>query len=136
MFKYFEHTADVGIRVTGDSLNALFEDAARALFALIVNELDSVKTTSARQFELTATDHDMLLRDWLAELLYAFDAEGMLFSRFEIAIHENSLSATAHGELYDEVRHELQCEVKAVTYHGLAVEKAGNGWQAEVIVDI
>ena len=35
-----------------------------------------------------------------------------------------------------DLRHELDMEIKAITYHGLKVERDGDGWLAEVIVDI
>ncbi|MCD4727020.1 MAG: archease, partial [Pirellulales bacterium] len=33
-------------------------------------------------------------------------------------------------------RHEIDVEVKAITWHELKVEKCEGGWMAEVIVDI
>ena len=136
MFEFFDHTADVGIRIEADSLNGLFEEAGRGLFALIVNDLASVRAEQTRQLELSCDDRELLLRDWLAELLYTFDAEQLLLSQFDVTIDDGKLSATAHGEPFDDQRHDLQCEIKAVTYHGLAVRQSGNRWQAEVIVDI
>ena len=44
--------------------------------------------------------------------------------------------ATAQGETLDERRHVLEHEVKAITYHGLRVEKTNGDWIAEVILDI
>src|SRR5206468_11251850 len=79
---------------------------------------------------------EYLLLDWLKALLYHFDAEHMLFRRFEVRVGEAGLEGRAWGEPLDRSRHELSHEVKAITYHGLRVEQTADGWEAEVIVDI
>jgi SHS2 domain-containing protein len=79
---------------------------------------------------------DFLLVDWLNELLFAFDSQKLLLCRFRVVCDENRLDATAEGEVFDAKRHHLEHEVKAITYHGLKVERSGNVWLAEVIVDI
>ena len=79
---------------------------------------------------------DYLLFDWLKELLYYFDSEHLLFSRFQVQVTEDGLTGTAWGEPVDRDRHPLSHEVKAITYHGLRVDAESTGWLAEVIVDI
>jgi len=79
---------------------------------------------------------DELLFDWLNEILYAFESERLLLSEFDVSIDEAGLKATARGEPADESRHRLEHEVKAITYHGLKVERTPDGYLAEVIVDI
>ena len=59
-----------------------------------------------------------------------------LFGRFEVIVGESGLKATAWGEPMDPARHVLSHEVKAITYHGLGVERDGDDWIAEFIVDI
>jgi SHS2 domain-containing protein len=82
------------------------------------------------------TEADYLLFDWLNELLYAFESDRMLFARFEVRPDETGLNADAWGEPADPARHELEHEVKAITYHRLRVERTPDGWLAELIVDI
>jgi SHS2 domain-containing protein len=77
-----------------------------------------------------------LLFDWLNELLYAFESEKLLLSEFEIVIGEQEVQAICRGEPMDSARHEMDHEVKAITYHGLRVQQMTEGWEAEVIVDI
>jgi SHS2 domain-containing protein len=69
-------------------------------------------------------------------LLYLFESKRFLAREFEAAVEESRVSATVRGETYDPARHILAHEVKAVTYHGLTVEQASDGWRAEVILDI
>ena len=136
MFETFEHTADIGIRARSGTLNGLFEDSAKGLFSVILTNLDSVRCVQKTTIELAGNRRDDLLFDWLAELLYTFETRRVLFGRFEVRLSESGLSAVAWGEVLDAGRHELDMEVKAVTYHGLKVEPEGEGWLAEVIVDL
>ena len=136
MYETFEHTADLGLRVRAGHLNGLFEDAARALFSVIVVNSDSIELVQEVPIRLSAGRLDDLLFDWLAELLYLCDARHLLFRQFQVEVRDNQLTAVARGEPIDRSRHELDMEVKAITYHGLKVERDGDGWLAEVIVDL
>jgi SHS2 domain-containing protein len=136
MFETFDHTADLGLRVKSPDLNTLFVEAATALFSTIVEHLATVAPNQAVVVELPKDDPEYLLFDWLKTLLYHFDAEHVLFARFEVKIDDTGLKGTAWGEPLDRSRHELGHEVKAITYHGLRVEKTADGYLAEVIVDI
>ena len=136
MYETFDHTADLGLRVRAPDLGTLFAEAGMALTACLVENPAAVRHEVALDVKLPADDLEFLLFDWLKALLYRFDAEKTLFSRFEVKVSEAGLEATAWGEQLDESRHELAHEVKAITYHGLKVEPYADGWQAEVIVDI
>ena len=136
MFELFEHTADLGLRVTASSLEELLTEAAQGLLAMLVANPDAIRPVQEKSFHLTAEDSSYLLFDWLSELLYAFEADKLLFSAFELKLNNNELSAICRGEPMDPSRHQMEHEVKAITYHGLKVAQTGNGWQAEVIVDI
>ena len=136
MYETFEHTADLGLRVRAPDLDTLFVEAARGLFSIIVEDLDSVQPREQLDVRLAAEERDFLLFDWLRQLLAHFDARHVLFSRFTVHVDDSGLTGTAWGEPLDRDRHELDHEVKALTYHGLRVEPADGGWLAELIVDI
>jgi SHS2 domain-containing protein len=136
MYETFEHTADLGLRSRAPDLNTLFAEAGRALFAAIIEDLDAVEPRQQVEVQVAGDDREFLLFDWLKELLYRFDAEHLLLSQFEVRVDESGLRGTARGEPLDPARHALGHEVKAITYHGLRVEREGDGWLAEVIVDI
>ena len=118
------------------SLPDLFSEAARALFSLIVTNLDAVQTVETVEVRLPADDVEYLFFDWLNELLFTFETRRILFSEFQVAISDDGLVGTGCGETLDADRHEADHEVKAITYHGLLVEKQTDGWLAEFIVDI
>ena len=139
-YEFFEHTADLGLRIRAEKLTTLFEEAACALFSAIVMNFEDVRPVDEVTFELEADRHDDLLRDWLGELLYAFHADHRLFATFDVQLDvhldANRLKAVARGEPIDPTRHEIDAEIKAVTYHGLKVQREQSGWLAEVIVDL
>jgi SHS2 domain-containing protein len=136
MHEFFEHTADLGLRIRAPDADALFAEAAQALFSAIVEDLGTVRPEQRVEVELAGDDREYLLFDWLKELLYRFDVEHLLFSRFEVLVTDAGLRGTAWGEPLDRAHHELAHEVKAITYHGLKVEQTEDGWLAEIIVDI
>ena len=136
MYELFEHTADLGLRMRSGSLDELFAEAGRALFSVIVANFESVEPVQELAFRVEGSRRDDLLFDWLAELLYTFDTRRVLLCDFRVRVEEQGLQATARGEPFAPDRHELDMEVKAITYHGLKVEQDGEGWLAEVIVDL
>jgi SHS2 domain-containing protein len=136
MYEIFEHTADFGIRARAENLNDLFADAARGLFSLIVANLDSVVAVEQVQIQLVGDNRDELLHDWLAELLYIYSVRRLVMADFDVKVTSTGLSATVRGEPIDPSRHEIEVEVKAITWHALKVEKNFDGWLAEVIVDV
>jgi len=135
VYEFFDHTADLGLRVRSPTLPRLFEEAALALFAAIVEEPPRGGPI-AREFSIAGTRNDHLLFDWLTELLWRFESEHVVFGEFEVELVAEGLRARARGAALDESRQRLLHEVKAVTYHGLRVERIGQEWLAEAIVDI
>lgn len=136
MFELFEHTADLGLRVRAPDSESLFAEAGKALFAAILDNPDDVRPSREAAMRIAGTDKEYLLFDWLNELLYRFEADRLVFARFEVRFIEDGLDGRAWGEPLDPARHRLAREVKAITYHGLKVVSGPDGWLAEVIVDI
>jgi SHS2 domain-containing protein len=136
MYEFFEHTADLGLRIRAADLPALFSEAGRALFAAIVEDIDSIRPQQSAELRLPPQENELLFFDWLSELLYRFEVNHLVFGQFQVKIDENGLLAQLHGEPFDASRHIPLHEVKAITYHGLRVDKQSDGWLAEVIVDI
>lgn len=142
-FETFEHTADLGLRITAATLPELYAEAGMALFSVLVEELGSVRAIEKVDFHVDiAKDfseeewRENLLVDWLGELLFSFETEHRLFSKFKVRIGEKGLDAEAWGEKVDPARHELDIDIKAITYHQLFVREIGGHFEAEVIVDL
>ena len=135
-----EHTADVGLEVEARTLGELFADAAAGLCDT-VTEGSRVEPRLRRETSLAAPALDLLLVEWLEELLFRLDAHGELYSRHAVRVSEEAtgcaLVATSEGEAFDPARHPVKVQVKAVTYHALEVARsASGGWRATVLFDI
>jgi SHS2 domain-containing protein len=137
-FEVFEHTADVGLRVEAESLEELFVAGGRGVFSLVVENPEAIEPRQAVRIELESEDLLGLFVDWLRELIYRFETEHLLLSDFRVQVSADSrkLTAECRGEKADWSRHLPDNELKAVTYHGLRVERTADGWEAEVIFDI
>ena len=134
-FEIIDHTADVGIIAYGADMNEAFANAAKGLFSLIT-ELDDVEEVVYRDIELTAPDQESLLVEWLNELIYLFDAENIIFKRFDITqLSQTHLKARSYGHKVDSSKHKLKTGVKAATYHMLKIDKS-NGGKVQVLFDI
>jgi SHS2 domain-containing protein len=136
MYELFEHTADMGLRVKAADLESLFSEAAEGLFSIMAEEPPAGERSRRHSFELRGGSREELFFDWLNELLYTFHAEKELLREFEVRIDGMRLEATAIGSPIDLAVSAHLREVKAITYHGLKVERTDDGWLAEVVVDI
>ena len=136
-FEFFDHTADIGVRVYGNSLAELFENAARAMYEAL-GQLHKPESNRQESVELQAESAEDLLHDWLADLLYEIEVNHVLYDDFEI--HEltpHRLKATLRGGPIDFTRSQTNEEIKAVTYHQLRVEsQSGDSWRAVVVFDV
>jgi SHS2 domain-containing protein len=134
----FEHTADVGLRVRGDDLDDLFRTAAEGVFDYIVANRDAVRVVATEVVALRGDDPAELLVAWLNELIFRSETQHRLYTQFDVHLDVvgRSLTAEIGGEPIDRGRHILDHEVKAVTHHGLTLEREGEGWVAELILDI
>lgn len=136
VFEVIEHTADIGVRAFGTTETEAFQNAAVGMFSLIA-ELDQVTDSTCFKITVTAEDRETLLVEWLNELLFIHDSQGVLLKRFQItSLDETSLEGMAYGETIDRRRHELIADIKAATYHMLRVNQTPDGWTAEVIFDV
>jgi SHS2 domain-containing protein len=136
-YREIEHTADAGFELEAPDLGSAFELSAAAMFDLIC-DLDSVGSIVRRTVGASARDGDLeaLMVRWLSELLYLVAAEGLLLSEFEVReFADGRMRAEVAGEPLDLTRHAIKTDVKAVTYHELAVEQTDGGWRVRVIFD-
>jgi SHS2 domain-containing protein len=127
-YRWFEHTAELGLEVQAASEEEVFLEAMRGLAELLDGGPGKPET---REIRLEARDRGGLLVGWLEELLFLADAEGFVPEEADLAVRGTSIQATVHGRLTGP-----RPLVKAVTYHGLELEPAGDGWRAKVVLDV
>jgi SHS2 domain-containing protein len=143
IYEFNPHTADIGIRVKGKTLAGLFQNAGFALFDIMA-DIKKIKPITREKIEITADDTEELMNFWLSLLLKQYTINNHLLCSFKIkSITGTKLTAVVKGEEYNQSKHSIMKEIKAVTFHGLSVKKiddavpAGRqGWQAEIIFDV
>jgi SHS2 domain-containing protein len=137
-YQLIEHTADIGIIVTGKDLKALFTNAASAAFDIVAEKRKAKTKKSTKTFytvKQVAQDREELLVNWLNELLFLSATKEIIFDDFQIKkLTSQCLEARVAGRLSADYR--FKAEVKAATYHELKIEKRASGWQARVIFDL
>jgi SHS2 domain-containing protein len=132
----FEHEADVGLRIRAADGPGLFAEAGRALFDLVC-DLGAVRERRSWELRGEAEEIGGLLVGWLNDLVYLFEGEGAVCSRFAFpAWSETAYEGVAYGEPADPERHDPRDLVKAATYHGLDVRRTAEGYEAAVILDV
>ncbi len=130
--------ADVAFEATGKNLEKLFESSALAVTNTMVKDLKSVKQKVTRNIKVVDDNVEMLLFNFLQEIIFYKDAELLLFSKFDVGIESKKwkLKAKSYGEKINLKKHELLVDVKAVSLHNFKVEKTRTGWKADVILDV
>jgi SHS2 domain-containing protein len=131
--------ADTAFTVKAKTLPKLFSNAAYALM-LTMADIDKIQPRTARTINIRNAKIDLLLFDFLNELLIYKDNESLLFSKFQIDIQNKNniyyLNACIKGEQADQVKHKIKIDVKAITMHMFKVEKTQEGYEARIVVDI
>ena len=141
-YEIIEHTADVGIKVFGRTLRELFEHAAAGMFAIVggkENYIPEETLTSKKpiRIEKNIESFEELLVEFLSEILYISNKKKILFKKFNILeLDKSGLIANAFGVEMDPSKYPFKTEIKAVTFHGLKIEKQEDGLTCTIIFDI
>ncbi len=136
-FDLVEHTADVGIRAWGDTLEEMLENAAAAMFSLTA-DIDRLEERAEESVKAEADTPEDLLVGWLEELLYLAEAKRLALRRARVDMLEPGwrVRGRAFGCGLEECRSVLRGEIKGVTYHRLELAREGSGWRCQVIFDV
>jgi SHS2 domain-containing protein len=131
-YRLLSHTADLALEVWGADLEELFANAARGMFAQMV-EVADMPVTVQRVIDLTAGDDESLLVAWLSELLYLRETRREAYGSFTVTFPApGSLHGLARGAPWQT----FDRPVKAVTYHGLAITHERSGFCATIVLDV
>lgn len=141
-YKFLEDlaTADIAFEANGKTLEELFIQAALATTNVMVRNLKKIEGKEKREVRVEADQLDMLLFNFLQEIIFYKDAEQLIFGRYGVKIDKKDsgfkLTAEIFGEKLDMMKHDLIVDVKAVTLHQFEVKKTEEGWRVRVILDI
>lgn len=141
-YRFFEEkfTADIGFEAFGEKVETCMAAAGEAVMNVMVSDLGTIRSQEKRSIDISSESLEMLLFDFLQELIFYKDAEQLLLRVHEIRIEQDKggyrLRAEALGEVLDRQCHELIVDVKAVTLHEFELKQTTEGWRAVVVLDI
>lgn len=133
-YEILEHTADVGLRARGEDLARTIENAVRALAEII--GVWRPGDGERMPIEVESGDAGGLLVDWLSEILYLHETRNAAIAGIEVTSADERRAEGSVTLVPLRAAPEEGVQVKAITYHQLKVEQTGNGWLAEVYVDV
>jgi len=123
-YEYLDHTADLGLRATGATPQEALSEGAQAMLDAMA-DTTKIRETQTFEQQCRASDVAALFVEWLNELLYQREVNGVLFASAhvtELRQEEDStwvLRGIAKGEPLDPHCHEVHTEIKGATYYGL-----------------
>jgi len=135
-FETFEHGADIGVRGRGKTRAEAFENGARAMAALMVEDLDTVRPETCAEIACDSYDEGGLFTAWLNAVLARGDMLGLLFRDFQVKFDGLRINGKAFGEAFDPTRHARGVEVKGATFTELSVAEENGTWVAQCVVDV
>lgn len=88
-------TSDTAFIAYGRTLSELFENAALATFAVMI-DLKKFRAKETRVVEVTGHDLMALMFNWINELLVYVDSENLAFSKFDVKVDERAINSSFH----------------------------------------
>jgi SHS2 domain-containing protein len=133
-FELLEHTADIGLRVRGQTIQQVFENAIQGLLEIL--GAHGVRRGRGHRVvvPLDAGDPGGTLVDLLNEVIYLIDRDHARIAEVEVA--SNGPSVVAHLDWAPSTEPLPGTELKAATYHQLTVEQTDAGYEATVFFDV
>ena len=135
-YRTFNRSSDLAVKIFGKTQAELFANSAFALFDIMTD----VKTIDLRDrlpLEVEGADRDDLMVNWMRELLYLYQRSGYLLTEFQVhEVKDNYIRGEVRGEKFDPDRHEIKREIRAVGPHHGRMEKTGDQWTAQVVLEL
>jgi len=139
-YEIIDHTADIGIDINGRIIQDIFIHSAEGMFAIMTGNSSIIaREDFSGKIKLNAEDLEDLLVAWLNELLYISETKWVVLTGFNIKkLSNHHIEADIEGTKIHRTNLKIEKEIKAVTYHQLAIEKDSETglWRARVIFDI
>jgi len=130
-YREVAHTADWELEVWAADLPGLLQQAALGMYALAGVRLQPGPRRTC-SLTLQGLDDEDLLVKFLSELLYLGNQQGLAFDTFNLYMDSGSLNARLGGAPIAS----QDKEIKAVTYHQLAIRRGPHGLAANVVFDV
>ena len=139
-YKFFDHTADIAVEVSGQTLEELFLSSAAAWKETVIEQKE-FNGSDSKNISIISESLEILLVQFLSELNYfLLTKEWLMNSIEELKIKEQNdryhLNAKIYGEEYDSEKHFLKVEIKAVTFHQMEIKRKKNEFSTSIVFDV
>ena len=138
-YKFVDHTADVAVDIEADSMEELFMVSAQAWKETLF-ENNIIEEKEEQKIKITENDLELLLVKFLDELNFLFQTKRWICSFVkEISFQKNnawSLSGLLSGEKFNEGKHPVSLEIKAVTFHQMEIKNIHGRYTTRIVFDI
>lgn len=135
-YRTFKRSSDLAVKIFGKSQAELFANSGFALFDLLT-QIDKIEMHERLTLEVEGADRDDLMVNWMRELLYLYQGSGYMLKEFVVQeVKDNHIRGEVSGEKFDPDRHEIQREIRAVVSHQSRMEKTGDQWTAQVVLEL
>ena len=137
-FETFEHSADIGIRGFGPSIEDVFVQAAKAMFSYMyeIEKIQEISNCNTQEIEIHIREEDLvsMFIKWLNRLLSEADIHSLVFYDFKVKIEDNNLYGIAIG--VPNKGFDVGCEVKGATYAEAKVLNKNGLWIGQCVIDV
>ena len=130
-YRELEHTADWELEVWAPDMHGLMEESAHGMYALMGTELEPYPVVE-KEISLRILDNESLLVDFLNELLWLGEDEGLAFDRFVISERNGVVKIIATGSKIATTAK----EIKAVTFHNMHIQSVDEGLTVSIVFDV
>jgi SHS2 domain-containing protein len=135
-----EATADIAFEAWGKDLNEVFRDAGNALTNVMIENPETIKAQEELIIKLDNEKLDLLLFNFLEQIIFHKDAEQLLLTVAEAVVTQVDdswkVDGLFRGETLDPSRHHQMVDVKAVTLHDFSLKQKEKEWRAHLVLDI
>ncbi|MCK5743588.1 MAG: archease [Caldisericia bacterium] len=133
-YKIVEHTADLALELSGETLKELAESAVFGYITLLTNP-ENVGIVEVIEFTIIQDNPEGKIVSLINELIYLFETEDFIPHHTDIFVDGDKLFCLVFGEIYNPDKHEFFHCIKSATYGGLKVERVGGVLMATLILD-
>lgn len=131
-YKEIQHTADLAIKVWSVTPEGLFTIALEGMYQLMGVSSNLPDEMKKIKIELISRDLESLLVSFLSECLFFYEINNWQLIPEDLSIINNNLIANMRIQPIIS----LNKEIKAVTFHNLAIIQKADGFSTILIFDV
>ena len=140
-FREIIHTADVGLKISADSIENLFIIALNGYYKLVLSDDYSCNVLNDYIYTTDESDYENLLITFLSEINYLLMAKNQIIrpvqsTQIKTKNKKYTLTFNGHLNYLNNPDTAIRTEIKAVTYHQVEIIKESGIFKTKIFFDI